>query len=232
MAKVTIDTFAAMTGIPRKNLMVYKKRGKVIVDEETGLIDTNHEFNVTFYNRREAKGKIKGAIPVTPEQVGIIPKRKSRKDTDTKPEPAPQLKRRDPDPEEDAEEDAEEDEDDGSGLMPLTKSEKLYQHYRAERNRLAAELAELQIKQKQANLVEIEAVIPLFQEHNRAVMTETQALMEAQLRFLAKEFDIKHERQVEIRGKWTHEINRMMERAREATKQGIQAIVSNVLANQ
>lgn len=230
MAKVSIDTFAEMTGIERKNLMVYIKRNKVIVDKETGLIDTNHDFNVTFYNRREAKGKIKGAIPVTPEQVGIIPKRKIKSAMPVTPEPAPQPKRRTPDPEDDVEDD--EEIDDGSGLMPLTKSEKLYQHYRAERNRLAAELAELQIKQKQANLVEIEAVIPLFQEHNRAVMTETQALMEAQLRFLAKEFDIKHERQVEIRGKWTHEINRMMERAREATKQGIQAIVSNVLANQ
>ena len=231
MAFVSVTQFAEMCDLPRKNLCTYIQRGKVKVNN--GLIDTTDEFSVAFYNKREAKGQIKNRnspIPVAKIASAVLPppkddpnreKRPYRKRSHVKDE-----QQRGADDEEEYE-----DEDDGAdGLMSLSKAEKVYQHSRALRNQRGAELLDITIQQKRKELVRTDVVVPLFQQHNQSIAKELQALLESELRYMAKRFNLTHEEHVEVRGRFTVEINRMLDRAKDSTRRAVDNIIESIQA--
>lgn len=248
MPKVTLHKFAELCAMPVKNLYVYIQRGLVVVtDLQRGrFIDTEHELNAAFYNKRVAKGKIKlkSGIPVEELQDVLLakpedkPARKRAKDT-----PQPYRKRTHQADEaaiakrkaktEDIEGDEllgglDEDEEDDGTLMPLVKAEKTYQHYRAVRNQRAAELAEIEIARKKGELIRVDVITPFFQQHNLSIAKEVQAMLEAEARYIAKVFNLTHDQHVEMRSRFTTEINRMLERAKEGTRKAIETIIQNI----
>jgi len=128
-----------------------------------------------------------------------------------------------PDPE-----DTEEQEYDTGGFKTLEQSELEYQHYRAERNAKAVELADIEIAKKRGQLIPPELVKELFKQHNQSVLVEFKNMMDAELRSVAKEYDISVDKVAEIKGRWIEGLNGAVDRAKASTAKGIESIVNNV----
>lgn len=120
------------------------------------------------------------------------------------------------------------DEDD-DGLMSMEESDKMKNHFSALRNQKAVELAELEISKKMGLVIPSEFIKPLFAQHNQSILTEFKNLMDDAIRVVSKECDLNVEQVASIKGKWISGLNEAMERAKLATKKGIESIVDNYI---
>ncbi len=120
------------------------------------------------------------------------------------------------------------DEDD-DGLMSIEESDKMKNHFSALRNQKAVELAELEISKKMGLVIPSEFIKPLFAQHNQSILTEFKNLMDDAIRVVSKECDLNVEQIASIKGKWIAGLNEAMERAKLATKKGIESIVDNYI---
>jgi hypothetical protein len=120
-----------------------------------------------------------------------------------------------------------EDEPDDSDLMAVDESERRYLHFRAIRNEKAVETAELELAKRRGEVIPSELIKPLFSYHNQSILTEFKNLIDEQVRYMAKQYNIGINQVAEIKGKLNAGLNEAIARAKRSTSKGVENIVSN-----
>jgi hypothetical protein len=195
-------------------LSVYIKRKQVAVDAE-GMLDPTSTKNLLFIRRH-------GGLKKTPEAkkaAAATPRRKREKDEE-----------RDPLLDED-EEIGEEDEPDNSigGIMSEIRADKEYKHWRALKNKGAVELAELEIAKKKGEYMAADLVKSLFRQHNQSVLMEMKNMIDAELRYMAKQFDMPLDKVAEIKGRLIKALNDATDEAKKTTTRSIENIINDYI---
>lgn len=196
-------------------LSVQISRRKVFVDAND-MIDTDHPTNVAFIARttgitpRVTNNKPKSDIEETAKVK--TPKSKTPKSDTPKQET----------PKQESNDDLQLDED---GLMPLDKSDKHYNHWRAIKTENAATLDLVKIEKEKGSLIPTELVIPLFQAHSQQILVALANMTEDALRILCKKYDISVEDRAWIKGNWREIINKTLDNAKEGTKKSLKSLL-------
>lgn len=206
MAILTIDQFATKCNMPRRALMVYVGRGTIVVDGE--MIDTNHDKNVAFFNKREAKGLTvhKG---VKPEKVSVPKVEQIPREETYKPPTLP----------------IQPDSDAMDGILPLSESERLYKHRMAEKVKVDIEKVNLDISKKRGEVIPYELIIPLFLQHNQSLTSSFKNVAEAILTEYGLIKSFSTEEMAMLRGRMIDSINLGIKNAHASTSKNVANIV-------
>lgn len=195
-------------------LSVYIKRKQVAVDAE-GMLDPTSTKNLLFIRRH-------GGLKKTPEAkkaAASIPRRKREKDEE-----------RDPLLDDDEEpEDAGEEDNSLGGIMSEIRADKEYKHWRALKNKGAVELAELEIAKKKGEYMAADLVKSLFRQHNQSVLMEMKNMIDAELRYMAKQFDMPLDKVAEIKGRLIKALNDATDEAKKTTTRSIENIINDYI---
>lgn len=197
--------FADLINDQTKNLSQYIKRGKVIV-EENGLINDMNATNISFLLTRKGKKQpIKQQIPREETYVASAPFKIGPANDD-----------------EDSEMEL-----DKNGIPEVSVSDKIYKHWLAKKTESAAEIDRIKIDKMKGMVIPSELIKPLFQQHNQSILAEFKNMMDEQLRFIAKQYDLNIVQVSEIKGKWVEGLNSAICRAKTVTIKGIDNIINN-----
>ena len=185
--------------------MVYIKRNSVVTDGE--MIDTNHEKNVAFYNKRESKGLL---VPkgVAPKKVVVeqIPR------SETWVEPEPQQDNEEPDE---------------NGILPLPVSERNKKHWDAivaERN---ASLLKVKEEKLRAEVIPSALIPPLIIQNNQNFVISFKNVVDEILTEFGKIKEFSTDEFAEMRGRLLAAINLGSKAATDMTLKQVKNIVKN-----
>lgn len=195
-------------------LSVYIKRKQVAVDAE-GMLDPTSTKNLLFIRRH-------GGLKKTPEAkkaAAAMPRRKREKDEERDP-----LLDEDEEPEDTGEED-----NSLGGIMSEIRADKEYKHWRALKNKGAVELAELEIAKKKGEYMAADLVKSLFRQHNQSVLMEMKNMIDAELRYMAKQFDMPLDKVAEIKGRLIKALNDATDEAKKTTTRSIENIINDYI---
>jgi len=189
--------------MPRRALMVYinPKRGSVVADGD--MIDTNHEKNVSFFNKREAKGLT--------EHKGLKPKPVQIPREETFIEPSSEY----------------EGEPDESGILPLPISERNKKHFDALVSERNSELLALKTEKIRGEVIPYALVMPVFLQHNQSISKAYKDEFDEWLRLLAKKYDLSGADVAVSKGESVKWINTAITKATEMSKRAVVIIVND-----
>lgn len=195
-------------------LSVYIRRKQLNVGPE-GMLDPTTTKNLLFIRRHGGQKKT-----IEEKQAHAAkPRRQKEKERE-----------RDPllDDDEETEETGEED-NSIDGIMSEIRADKEYKHWRALKNKGAVELAELEIAKKKGEYMSADLVKALFRQHNQSVLMEMKNMIDAELRYMAKQFDMPLDKVAEIKGRLIKALNDATDEAKKATTRSIENIINDYI---
>ena len=195
-------------------LSVYIRRKQLNVGPE-GMLDPTTTKNLLFIRRHGGQKKTEEEK----QAHAAKPRRQKEKERE-----------RDPllDDDEETEETGEEDNSIG-GIMSEIRADKEYKHWRALKNKGAVELAELEIAKKKGEYISADLVKALFRQHNQSVLMEMKNMIDAELRYMAKQFDMPLDKVAEIKGRLIKALNDATDEAKKATTRSIENIINDYI---
>lgn len=195
-------------------LSVYIRRKQLNVGPE-GMLDPTTTKNLLFIRRHGGQKKTEEEK----QAHAAKPRRQKEKERE-----------RDPllDDDEETEETGEEDNSIG-GIMSEIRANKEYKHWRALKNKGAVELAELEIAKKKGEYISADLVKALFRQHNQSVLMEMKNMIDAELRYMAKQFDMPLDKVAEIKGRLIKALNDATDEAKKATTRSIENIINDYI---
>lgn len=195
-------------------LSVYIRRKQLNVGAE-GTLDPTTTKNLLFIRRHGGQKKTEEEK----QAHAAKPRRQKEKERE-----------RDPllDEDEETEDTGEEDNSIG-GIMSEIRADKEYKHWRALKNKGAVELAELEIAKKKGEYMSADLVKALFRQHNQSVLMEMKNMIDAELRYMAKQFDMPLDKVAEIKGRLIKALNDATDEAKKATTRSIENIINDYI---
>ena len=203
MAYLSKKEFAEVCILKTKDLSNYIKRGKVIVRTDE-LIDTDTDVNKAFIENRRAKMDVALADPEIASDKPGASRRMGQILGGDKPEKV-----------------------DDTGLMSVVIADRHYKHHLAIKTERAAELDRLKIEKAKGIVVPSEPIIPIFLQHNQHILQEQKNADEEMLSLFAHKYGISSADTAHIRGEWVKRRNAAVQKATDATKKAIPALIND-----
>lgn len=222
MALNTKKQFAERVSMTTRQLSVYISRRKVVVVDE--LIDPLNDTNKAFLLKYGGKADVRKEN-VEPKKTAPGKSRKNKKANSKQPIGIVQKGQVRPSSEDDDEESSDD------SIMKIWESEQEYQHWRALKNKTSVVKADLEIAKMKGEYIATGMVKALFQQHNQSVLMAMKNMLDGELRFMAKQFDIPLVRVAEIKGRWIKSLNEATDNARKATAKSVTNIINEYTGN-
>lgn len=197
----SIDEFASACKMPRKSLMVYVGRKKVIVLENQ-KIDGEDDKNKAFLQKHKDKKPIAETITTT-----------QKKEVKIKPNP-------------NDEEINLEDILSNAG-QSYSESERQLKYLDTLKRRKEIEKLEIEISKKKGIVIPTELVQPVVLQHNQSIITEFKNTIDEIIRSFAKRRDLTVNDVAEVKGECISSINLGINKATLITVKAIETIVND-----
>jgi hypothetical protein len=202
MALLSKKEFSEVCGMATKDLAVYVKRTKVIVNSH-GFIDTNDEVNKSFMEKRKGKVEerslpeaIKNTQRLIPvPEFGDIPEGTDISEIVSLPN------------------------------QTYVESERQKKYFETIKIRNEIDKLKLDNSKKRGEVIPSELIKPVFLQHNQSIITEFKNGTDEILRSFAKKKGLTVNETAEIKGEMSAIINDSMNKAILATIKSVEAIV-------
>lgn len=213
MAYLTKSEFSKLCGVETKYLSVMIARGNVVLDDDV-MIDTDHERNILFLERRRSGPK----PPKPPAPPKVV--REKRPDNISVPR-KPKIVQ-----EPINETDEEQEEIDESGIPSLLTSEKKLKHLDAIKRSKDIEKLELDIQKKRGEVIPAALVLPVLLRQNMSLVTAFKNACDTILTKYTKIRELDVNEVADIRGFFLTAINEGSDKACIESEKSIMSIIS------
>jgi len=216
MALYTRIEFCQKCNLTSGNLSNYIKRGQVVINDATQLIDDKQPTNILFVNRRIGKGT---ANAPAPEPATLTPKKRStRSRKKAKPKKKKIATNRDDFEEDEMSEEIEAEDDIAKSIIESEVKLKKFKAHNAELDNL---LKQQELDKKLGKVIPSEPIIPVIKQHNMAILTAMKNAFEAILAEICHKYEISSEDMAAYRGVIYHKCNHAMDEALEMSEKGL-----------
>jgi hypothetical protein len=200
MALMSKKEFAGKCGMKTKQLAVYIKRGKVLVDDEE-MIDDNNLQNVDFYKHHSSKPKrtteIKSEGVAKPKTKPVKASKKEQREQSEKTET----------------------------LYDLEKEKKSLD---IETNRKRNELLSMELAKKSGKLIPTSDVKALFAQHSKSITVSFGQFIEGFLSEIGKRSKLNANQIAEMRGRMIVMLNQSVDEAVDSTRKSLENLRSEL----